>query len=336
MKVEQLIRGSREAFEHIVETERAIKMIKDKFQTTLAKKLELIRVSAPLFVESDTGINDMLSGVERPVEFDVPAMACDVQIVQSLAKWKRMVLHNYGFTVGEGIYCDMNAVRRDEDLDNIHSIYVDQWDWEKIIRREDRNLDTLKKVVSDIYEVFKETADTVEEMYPKYRNKLPESIYFVSSQELEDRYPNFTPKEREDAISKEHKAVFITQIGKTLKSGKKHDGRSPDYDDWELNGDILFWNENLSHALELSSMGIRVDSESLDRQLNLANANERRKNEFHSMLLNDELPFTIGGGIGQSRMCMFFLHKHHIGEVQAAIWPKSTRSEFAKKGIHLL
>ncbi len=331
-----IIRGSRVAFEHILETENAIKSIKDHFQRELSKKLGLIRVSAPLFVESNSGINDNLNGIERPVAFDIPFINCDVQIVQSLAKWKRMALYSYGFQVGEGLYTDMNAIRRDETLDNIHSVYVDQWDWEKIIKKEDRNMDTLKSVVKDIYDVFLSTADHVESLYPKYKNKLPKEIFFISSQELEDLYPNKSPKERENAIAYEKKAVFITQIGKTLKSGNKHDGRSPDYDDWELNGDILFWNQNLSQALELSSMGIRVDAVSLDKQLKLANADDRRKNDFHQKLLNDELPFTIGGGIGQSRMCMFFLHKHHIGEVQASIWPEDVKETLATEGIYLL
>ncbi len=331
-----IIRGSRVAFEHILETENAIKSIKDHFQKELAKKLGLIRVSAPLFVEADSGINDNLNGIERPVAFDIPFINCDVQIVQSLAKWKRMALYSYGFQVGEGLYTDMNAIRRDETLDNIHSVYVDQWDWEKIIKKEDRNMATLEAVVRDIYDVFLSTADHVESLYPKYKNKLPKDIFFISSQELEDLYPNKSPKERENAIAYEKKAVFITQIGKTLKSGNKHDGRSPDYDDWELNGDILFWNQNLSQALELSSMGIRVDAISLDKQLKLAGADDRRKNDFHQKLLNDELPFTIGGGIGQSRMCMFFLHKHHIGEVQASIWPEDVKETLATEGIYLL
>ncbi|MDO4772445.1 MAG: aspartate--ammonia ligase [Bacillota bacterium] len=331
-----IIKGTRRAFKHILETERAIKSIKDHFQTELANKLGLIRVSAPLFVKSNSGINDSLNGVERPVSFDIPFINTEVQVVQSLAKWKRMALYNYGFQVGEGLYTDMNAIRRDENLDNIHSVYVDQWDWEKIIRREDRTMETLQKTVSDIYEVFLSTADHVASLYPKYINKLPKEIFFITSQELEDMYPTKTPKEREDIIAHEKKAVFISQIGKTLKSGQKHDGRAPDYDDWELNGDILFWNQNLSQALELSSMGIRVDSESLDRQLRLAGADDRRENLFHQKLLNDELPFTIGGGIGQSRMCMFFLHKHHIGEVQASIWPKDVREALARDGIYLL
>ncbi len=331
-----IIRGSREAFKHILETENAIKSIKDHFQKELAKNLGLIRVSAPLFVEADSGINDNLNGVERPVSFDIPFINCNVQIVQSLAKWKRMALYEYGFQVGEGLYTDMNAIRRDETLDNIHSVYVDQWDWEKIIPKDERTMETLQSVVKDIYDVFLSTADHVEELYPKYKNKLPKEIYFITSQELEDLYPNKSPKERENAIAYEKKAVFISQIGKKLKSGTKHDGRSPDYDDWELNGDILFWNQNLSQALELSSMGIRVDSESLDRQLKLADADDRRKNDFHQKLLNDELPFTIGGGIGQSRMCMFFLHKHHIGEVQASIWPEDVKEMLATEGIYLL
>lgn len=336
MKTNQLIKGSREAFLHIVETEKAIKSIKDHFEKKLSEKLNLLRVSAPLFVKSNTGLNDALNGFERPVEFDIPYIGCNVQIVQSLAKWKRLALHNYGFEVNEGLYTDMNAIRRDEELDNIHSIYVDQWDWEKIIKKEDRNIKTLEKTVSDIYEVFISTANHVEFLYPKYKNKLPEKIYFVSSQELEDMYPEKTPKERENLITKKEKAVFVSQIGKILKSGNRHDGRSPDYDDWELNGDILFWNENLQQSLELSSMGIRVDSKSLDKQLNLANANDRRKNEFHKMLLNDELPFTIGGGIGQSRMCMFFLHRYHIGEVQSSIWPDEMRENLSEQNIYLL
>lgn len=334
--MQQLKRGTREAFEHIVETEAAIKNIKDCFQENLAKKLGLVRVSAPLFVKSGTGINDALNGVERPVEFDIPSIGCDVQIVQSLAKWKRMALHNYGFEAGEGLYADMNAIRRDEELDTIHSVYVDQWDWEKVIRAEDRTTDYLYRLVEDIYSVFLTTADYVEQLYPKYKNKLPKSISFISSQELEDMYPDKSSKEREDLIAAEKKAVFISKIGARLKSGNKHDGRSPDYDDWELNGDILFWNENLGHAIELSSMGIRVDAESLDRQLELSGANDRRQNEFHKMLLKGELPLTVGGGIGQSRMCMFFLHKHHIGEVQAAIWSDDMRDSLAKKGIYLL
>lgn len=334
--MQQLIKGNREMFNKIVETERAIKSIKDHFQEDLADKLSLLRVSAPLFVKSDTGINDTLNGVERPVEFDIPDIGCNVQIIQSLAKWKRLVLHNYGFNDGEGLYADMNAIRRDEILDNIHSIYVDQWDWEKIILKENRNQKYLEKIVRDIYSVFLSTADHVERMYPKYKNKLPKEIACISSQELEDMYPDKTPKEREDLIANQKKAVFISQIGGKLKSGKRHDGRSPDYDDWNLNGDIIFWNENLGHALELSSMGIRVDASSLDRQLNLADANDRRKNQFHQMILNDELPLTIGGGIGQSRMCMFFLHKHHIGEVQASIWPDSMRKEGIKKHVYLL
>ncbi len=334
--MKDLIKGSRETFQHIIETERAIKSIKDHFQTELAKTLGLVRVSAPLLVKSHTGINDALNGFERPVTFDIPSAGYDVEIAQSLAKWKRMALYNYGFEVGEGLYTDMNAIRRDEELDNIHSVYVDQWDWEKIIKKEDRNVETLKSIVRDIYKVFLSTANHVAALYPWYRNKLPEDIYFITSQELEDLYPDNTPKEREDIVAREKKAVFIIGIGGALKSGKKHDGRSPDYDDWTLNGDILFWNENLGHALELSSMGIRVDSEALDRQLTIAGADDRRKNEFHQLLLNDELPFTVGGGIGQSRMCMFFLHKHHIGEVQSSIWSDKMREELKGQGVYLL
>jgi len=319
------------------ETEIAIKKIKDYFERALAQKLNLIRVSAPLFVSPESGMNDNLNGVERPVSFDVKAIGGkEVEIVHSLAKWKRMVLYRYGFQVGEGIYTDMNAIRRDEDLDNLHSIYVDQWDWEKIILKEDRNMDYLKKVVKDIYRVFKSTEDFVCAEYPQIEKILPEEISFITTQELEDRYPDLTPKEREDAIAKEKGAVFIMQIGGKLKSGMKHDGRAPDYDDWMLNGDIIFWNPVLEGAYELSSMGIRVDEEALERQLKIAGCEERKNLEYHRLLLERKLPYTIGGGIGQSRICMFFLRKAHIGEVQASIWPQEMIEACEKANIFLL
>lgn len=319
------------------ETEIAIKKIKDYFERALAQKLNLIRVSAPLFVSPESGMNDNLNGVERPVSFDVKAIGGkEVEIVHSLAKWKRMVLYRYGFQVGEGIYTDMNAIRRDEDLDNLHSIYVDQWDWEKIILKEDRNMDYLKKVVKDIYRVFKSTEDFVCAEYPQIEKILPEEISFITTQELEDRYPDLTPKEREDAIANEKGAVFIMQIGGKLKSGMKHDGRAPDYDDWMLNGDIIFWNPVLEGAYELSSMGIRVDEEALERQLKIAGCEERKNLEYHRLLLERKLPYTIGGGIGQSRICMFFLRKAHIGEVQASIWPQEMIEACEKANIFLL
>ncbi|QEK12672.1 aspartate--ammonia ligase [Crassaminicella thermophila] len=321
----------------IRETEVAIKKIKDYFETRLAEKLNLTRVSAPLFVIPDTGLNDNLNGVERPVAFDVKAIeGKKVEVVHSLAKWKRMALYRYGFEIGEGLYTDMNAIRRDEDLDNLHSVYVDQWDWEKVIAKEDRSIETLKSIVKDIYQVFKSTESYVCSLYEAYEPFLPDEISFITTQELEDRYPTFTPKEREDAIAKEKGAVFIMQIGGELKSGIKHDGRSPDYDDWKLNGDIIFWNPLLKKAFELSSMGIRVDAKALEEQLKLAGCEERKEQEFHKMLLDETLPFTVGGGIGQSRICMFFLQKAHIGEVQAAIWPQDMIEECKEANIHLL
>lgn len=321
----------------LIETEVYIKEIKDFFERELAKALNLTRVSAPLFVDTKSGLNDNLNGVERPVKFDILASGEEVEIVQSLAKWKRLSLHRYGFKDGQGLYTDMNAIRRDEDeLDNIHSIYVDQWDWEKIIRKEERNMTTLKKVVEDIYEVFKNTEKFIHLNLIKEENKLPEKIFFITTQELEDMYPNLSGKEREDAICKEHKAVFIMQIGDKLKSGEMHDGRSPDYDDWSLNGDILFWYPLLDRAVELSSMGIRVDRERLEYQLKERNAEDRKKLDFHRMILNDELPFTIGGGIGQSRICMYFLNKAHIGEVQSSIWDEKNIKVCRENDINLL
>jgi len=321
-----------------LEAQKAIKLIKDTFERKLAQQLNLIRVSAPLMVPSDTGINDLLNGYERPVEFDVKETKRNLQIVQSLAKWKRMALKRYGFKPGEGLYTDMNAIRRDEDTDNIHSIYVDQWDWERIITKEERNVEFLKKIVRLIFQTFKLTEDALINAFPekKLQRTVPDDIFFISSQELEDLYPDKRPKDREHLITKEKGAVFITQIGKKLKSGKPHDGRSPDYDDWELNGDILFWYEPLGISIELSSMGIRVDEKSLEKQLKEAHAENRKEFLFHRMLLNGELPLTIGGGLGQSRICMYFMKTVHIGEVQSSVWPEEMVQEFREKGIEFL
>jgi aspartate--ammonia ligase len=319
------------------ETEIAIKLVKDHFEAALAKGLNLTRVSAPLFVRPETGLNDNLNGVERPVAFDVKNLnGAGVEIVQSLAKWKRMALKTYGFEVGEGLYTDMNAIRRDEDLDNLHSVYVDQWDWEKIVTREQRNPETLHQIVRAIFKVFRETEYYLQGLYPDLTTILPQEIFFITSQELEDRYPDLTPKEREDAVCRERGAVFVMQIGGILKSGQKHDGRAPDYDDWNLNGDIIFWNPLLEQAFEVSSMGIRVDEQSLISQLQTAQVPERTELKFHRALLAGEYPLTVGGGIGQSRICMFFLKKAHIGEVQASVWPETMIAECAAAGIPLL
>ena len=321
-----------------IEAQIAIKLIKDTFERKLAEKLNLIRVSAPLMVPSDTGVNDMLNGYERPVEFEVKETHRNLQIIQSLAKWKRIALKRYGFQQGTGLYTDMNAIRRDEETDNIHSIYVDQWDWEKIIKKEERTTEYLQKTVQDIFEVFKLTEEVLINAYPekKLERTLPDKISFITSQELENLYPEKRPKEREHLIAKEKGAVFISQIGKKLKSGNTHDGRSPDYDDWELNGDIILWYEPLNISLELSSMGIRVDKNSLEKQLKEADAEDRKELLFHKMLLNDELPLTIGGGLGQSRICMYFMKTVHIGEVQSSIWPEEMVREFKRKGIEFL
>ena len=321
-----------------IEAQIAIKLIKDTFERKLAEKLNLIRVSAPLMVPSNTGINDMLNGYERPVEFEMKETHKNLQIVQSLAKWKRIALKKYGFQKGSGLYTDMNAIRRDEETDNIHSIYVDQWDWEKIIGKEERTTEFLQQTVKDIFEVFKLTEEILINAYPekKLEKTLPDKISFITSQELENLYPEKTPKEREHLIAKEKGAVFISQIGKKLKSGNTHDGRSPDYDDWELNGDIILWYEPLNISLELSSMGIRVDKNSLKKQLKEADAEERKELLYHKMLLNDELPLTIGGGLGQSRICMYFMKTAHIGEVQSSVWPEQMIHEFRRKGIEFL
>ena len=320
----------------IIETQQAIKDLKDFFENRLGERLKLTRVSSPLFVLPETGTNDNLNGVEKPVSFQVPYLNKDAEIVHSLAKWKRMALKKYGFSVGRGIYTDMNAIRKDEELDNLHSLYVDQWDWELVINKEDRTKETLQKVVKTLYKVFKETEEHVHNIYPEVGCELPEEITFITSQELLDMYPDLTPKEREDAIVREKKAVFLMQIGKTLSTGEKHDGRSPDYDDWDLNGDILFYNSVLDRAIELSSMGIRVDEEALERQLKIAKCEDRKKLDYHKALLEGKLPYTIGGGIGQSRICMFFLNKAHIGEVQVGIWPQEMVEECSKAGITLL
>ena len=318
------------------ELQRAIAFIKDSFQTNLSNALNLRRVSAPLFVDGGSGLNDDLNGVERPVAFDIPDVGLNGQVVHSLAKWKRLALKRYGFHEGKGLYTDMNAIRRDEEVDNIHSIYVDQWDWEKIISREDRNVNYLKASVRSIVGAVCETAEALNVAFPSLRGKLEREVYFITTQELEDMYSDLTPSERETAICREHHTVFLMQIGKTLKSGIRHDGRAPDYDDWELNGDILMWNPVLERSFEISSMGIRVDEESLDRQLTLADCNERRELPFHKMLLNGELPLTMGGGIGQSRLCMLMLGTCHIGEVQASLWDKETIEACEKAGITLL
>lgn len=318
-------------------TEVAIKQTKDFFENELAKELNLTRVSAPLFVKPETGLNDNLNGVERPVSFDVKGVGGDtVEIVHSLAKWKRMALKRYGFQVGEGLYTDMNAIRRDEDLDNLHSVYVDQWDWEKIIDKRERTEETLKEIVKKIYSVFKRTEAYLFKIYPQLQPILPDEIFFITTQELEDMYPTLSPKERENKIAREKKAVFIMQIGDLLKSGIKHDGRAPDYDDWTLNGDILFYYPVLDMAFEVSSMGIRVDENSLVEQLKKAECEDRKKFKFHKDIINKELPYTIGGGIGQSRICMFLLRKAHIGEVQASVWNDEMIEECSKNNIELL
>ncbi|HYE81327.1 MAG TPA: aspartate--ammonia ligase [Clostridia bacterium] len=321
----------------IRETEIAIKVIKDYFEAQLAKKLNLTRVSAPLFVLRSSGLNDNLNGVERPVAFDALSVKDgEMEIVQSLAKWKRIALKRYGFSVGEGLYTDMNAIRRDEELDCLHSIYVDQWDWEKVLLHEDRTPETLKEIVRSIYSVFLDTEKHVFSLYPHLKPVLPEEIFFITTQELEDMYPDKTPKERENLITREKGAIFLMQIGGTLESGIRHDGRAPDYDDWTLNGDILFWYPTLQCALELSSMGIRVDEKALLKQLEVSGCENRKSLPFHSSLLRGELPYTVGGGIGQSRICMYFLQKAHIGEVQSSIWPDSMLAECEEKNIKLL
>ncbi|MBO5212181.1 MAG: aspartate--ammonia ligase [Clostridia bacterium] len=330
----QIPNGYRSALD-IKETQVAIKKVKDFFERNLAKALNLTRVSAPLFVNSESGLNDDLNGVERAVKFDLKSGE-NLEIVHSLAKWKRMALKEYGFSVGEGLYTDMIAIRRDEDLDNIHSMYVDQWDWEKIVSKEQRNEQTLKDAVRSIYRSLKDTENYIASEYEYIGNMLPDDIKFITTQELEDMYPDLTSKEREKEISKKYGAVFIMKIGGALRSGKLHDGRAPDYDDWTLNGDIIVYYSVLDIPLELSSMGIRVDEEALLKQLKIRGCEERKELDFHKALLEGKLPYTIGGGIGQSRMCMYFLRKAHIGEVHSSYWNDETRRECKDKGAYLL
>lgn len=323
---------------NLYDTQKAIGLLKRLFEDTLCGALNLRRVSAPLFVEASTGLNDDLSGVERAVSFDIPATGRDAQVVHSLAKWKRMALYRYQFSVGEGLYTDMNAIRRDEELDNLHSAYVDQWDWERVIAPRERNEAYLRETVERIVDAICQTQTTLRAIFPQLV-PVPgvcREVTFVTTQELEDLYPGLTPKQREDAFVKEHPTTFLMQIGGALKSGKPHDGRAPDYDDWTLNGDILVWNPVLERAFELSSMGIRVDPDAMDRQLNAAGCNQRRELQFHKMLLNGELPLTIGGGIGQSRLCMQLLGKAHIGEVQASVWDAETLRVCHDAGVVLL
>ena len=318
------------------DTQRAIAYIKQTFQNELSSALNLKRVSAPLFVTEYSGLNDNLSGYERPVSFDVPAIGVDAQVVHSLAKWKRLALKRYNFSVGNGLYTDMNAIRRDEELDNIHSIYVDQWDWECVITEDQRNLDFLKFTVQRIVNALVATKAFVNNEYPDLHRTIDPNVFFITTQELEDLYPDLTPKEREDRIVEEKRTVFLMQIGDVLKSGEKHDGRAPDYDDWKLNGDLLLWNEVLECAEEISSMGIRVDAESLKEQLKKAGCEERLQFPFHQGIIDGTLPLTIGGGIGQSRVCMFMLEKAHVGEVQVSVWPEDMIRECEEHGITLL
>ena len=320
----------------LYQTQTAIGDLKQSFQRELATALNLKRATAPLFVDPASGLNDNLNGVERPVSFDIKGVDTVAEVVQSLAKWKRMALMRYGFAPGEGIYTDMNAIRRDEDLDNLHSVYTDQWDWEKVITREQRNIETLKNTVRAIVAAVSYTNDAIKAKFPQLSCRIERDVFFVTAQELEDMYPELSPKERENKIVREHGTVFVMQIGKLLRSGTRHDGRAPDYDDWELNGDILVWNDVIDCAFELSSMGIRVDAESLDRQLSELGADDRRSLTYHRMLLADELPLTIGGGIGQSRLCMLILQKAHIGEVQVSVWDRETVEACERGGIPLL
>lgn len=318
------------------EMQRAIEFIKSNFQVNLGQALNLRRVSAPLFVEENSGLNDNLNGVERPVSFDIPDVGAQGQVVHSLAKWKRLALKRYDFKPGKGLFTDMNAIRRDEEVDNLHSVYVDQWDWEKVIDRDTRNMAYLEDTVRRIVSAICGTLDELKWQFSGLSTELCRDVYFITAQELEDRYPDLTPKQRENVIVREHRTVFIEQIGGVLKSGKPHDGRAPDYDDWSMNGDLLFWHEPLGMALEISSMGIRVDENSLAAQLKIAGCEARAELPFHKMLLNGELPLTIGGGIGQSRLCMLLLGKAHIGEVQASLWDEETRRVCAEKGVILL
>lgn len=320
----------------LYDTQKAIGEIKQVFLVKLCAALHLKRVTAPLFVDPATGLNDNLNGTERPVDFDVPALGVRAEVVHSLAKWKRIALHEYNFYVGNGLVTDMNAIRRDEEMDNLHSIYVDQWDWEKVISAQDRSLAYLRKTVQDIVHAICGTLDEVKWQFPQLTTTLHRTVTFITAQELEDLYPDETPKAREDIFTKTHGTVFIMQIGGALRSGQPHDGRAPDYDDWTLNGDLLFWHETLGRALEISSMGIRVDAQSLDKQLAAAGCDDRRSLSFHKMLLANKLPLTIGGGIGQSRLCMLLLGKAHVGEVQVSLWDEATRAACKAAGVTLL
>lgn len=320
----------------LYETQVAIGTLRSFFQEKLAENLNLKRVTAPLFVDPTTGLNDDLSGVERAVSFDIKETGTNAQVVHSLAKWKRMALHRYGFSEGEGLYTDMNAIRRDEEMSNLHSIYVDQWDWEKILPQGKRNIEYLKETVSAIMSAFCDTADKMHTEFPTLKCGFERNVKFITAQELEDLYPNNTTKERENIITEKYKTVFILGIGGLLKSGKKHDDRAPDYDDWQMNGDIMVWSDVLSRAIEISSMGIRVDSKTLESQLKAANCEDRKNLLFHKMLLADELPLTIGGGIGQSRTCLLILEKAHVGEVQTSIWDQKTLEKCEKAGLTLL
>ena len=320
----------------LYETQNAIGLIHQTFEEHLSQTLNLKRVSAPLFVDPSTGLTDNLNGVERPVSFEVPATGVTAEVVHSLAKWKRMALYRYDFRPGKGLYTNMNAIRRDEETDNVHSLFVDQWDWERIIDKEERNVDTLKAIVNNVYQALMETEDYMAMQYDYIKKSLPEQITFVTTQELEDRYPDKTPKEREYEAVKEYGAIFLMQIGDKLASGEPHDGRAPDYDDWSLNGDIIVYYPVLDMAFEISSMGIRVDEKALKEQLEKAGCPERENLPFQKEILEKKLPYTIGGGIGQSRICMFFLKKAHIGEVQASIWPDDVWEEASKKGLNIL
>ena len=322
---------------NLYKTQIAIKTVKDCFQSLLSERLNLLRVSAPLFVAPESGLNDNLHGIERPVSFDIKYQdAREAEIVQSLAKWKRYALKKYGFSAGEGLYTDMSAIRRDEDVDNIHSIYVDQWDWEKVIGKDDRTIETLQNTVRDVYKVLRKTEKYMSIHFDYIEEILPNDIFFITTSELEEMFPSYTPKEREYYITKAKGAVCVMQIGDVLENGKPHDGRAPDYDDWALNADILVYYPVLDIALELSSMGIRVDKTALLSQLEKAGCPERAELPFHKAVINEELPYTIGGGIGQSRICMFFLRKAHIGEVQCSLWPEDMMKEAEAAGIQLL
>ena len=322
----------------LYDTQKAISLLKRLFEDTLGGALHLRRVSAPLFVEASTGLNDDLNGVERAVAFDIPAAGRDAQVVHSLAKWKRLALYRYQFSVGEGLYTDMNAIRRDELPDNLHSVYVDQWDWEKVIAPRDRNVEYLRSTVNAIVGAIRETQNTLRSVFPQLcvLPQVEQEVSFVTTQKLEDRWPGLTAKEREDAWVKDHPTTFLIGIGGALKSGQPHDGRAPDYDDWTLNGDVLLWSSVLGRAMEISSMGIRVDPAALDRQLTLAGCDDRRALPFHKMLLEGQLPLTIGGGIGQSRLSMFLLGKAHIGEVQVSVWDEETLTACKDAGVILL